>query len=237
MDTSDLDRALLSELARGAQKTFDNAEALYYEAKALGAAGALCRALFLHQISLEECAKIEMIGVWATSLLMGLPADGKKIGGALGNHARKNRTNAYMLDTPEPEREAIRRGDWKAALDAFKKRQGEFHATSNDAKNASLYVDLRDGQFVAPIDRITREMLDEIADRNESFLSLTHPKLQMLLRWESAPESMQQELSEFISHIKAWKDNPPDDPVAALETLLEIGRRAMKNRSTKAGSA
>jgi AbiV family abortive infection protein len=52
------DRALLSELARGAQKMFDNADALCREAKLLRAAGAMGRALFLHQVSLEECAKM-----------------------------------------------------------------------------------------------------------------------------------------------------------------------------------
>ena len=91
------DRALLSELARGAQKTFDNADALYREAKILGAAGALGRALFLHQISLEECAKIESLGAWATSLLAGYSVDEKKIIAGFASHAQKNRTNAYML--------------------------------------------------------------------------------------------------------------------------------------------
>ena len=73
------DRMLLSELARGAQKTFDNADALYREAKLLGAAGALDRALFLHQISLEECAKIEIMGAWVTSLLAGYTVDEKRV--------------------------------------------------------------------------------------------------------------------------------------------------------------
>src|SRR5260370_10818915 len=37
------DRELLNELARGAQKVFENAEALFFEAKILSAAGALKR--------------------------------------------------------------------------------------------------------------------------------------------------------------------------------------------------
>jgi hypothetical protein len=39
------DRELLNELARGAQKVFENAEALFFEAKILSAAGALKRLL------------------------------------------------------------------------------------------------------------------------------------------------------------------------------------------------
>jgi AbiV family abortive infection protein len=55
------DRTLLSVLVRGAERTFDNAEGLYREAEILAKAGATPRALFLHQISLEECSKIESI--------------------------------------------------------------------------------------------------------------------------------------------------------------------------------
>jgi hypothetical protein len=45
---------------------FENAESLYKEAEALRQAGFLARAAFLHQISMEECAKIDMLGGWAT---------------------------------------------------------------------------------------------------------------------------------------------------------------------------
>jgi AbiV family abortive infection protein len=105
------DRAKLSELARGAQKTFENADALFREAKILGAVGALSRALFLHQISLEECAKIENIGAWATSLLAGRMVNGKKVLDGFASHKKKNRTNAYMLEESVEEQAAKNRGD------------------------------------------------------------------------------------------------------------------------------
>ena len=54
MSVPSFDHLYLTELARGAKKTFDNADRLYREARILGAAGAHERALFLHQISLEE---------------------------------------------------------------------------------------------------------------------------------------------------------------------------------------
>lgn len=57
-----MDKALLSELLRGVEKTFENAEALFREASLLAQARCLSRALFLHQISLEECGKIEILG-------------------------------------------------------------------------------------------------------------------------------------------------------------------------------
>jgi len=61
-------KALLSEMYQGAQLTFTNAEELYAEADLLRRNGSMNRALFLHQISLEECGKIEIIGAWATQL-------------------------------------------------------------------------------------------------------------------------------------------------------------------------
>jgi AbiV family abortive infection protein len=228
------DRGLLSVLARGAQKTFDNANSLYREAKLLGAASALGRALFLHQISLEECAKIETMGAWATSLLAGYTLDENKILAGFASHARKNRTNAYMLSGSAEEQAAKERGDWNAAGEEFKKLQAEFHKKSNDAKNASLYVDFEDGKFVAPIERITKDMLDDTADRNETFLGLTYPKLEMVLKWDKAPEEAQDAIVAFVELAEAMKAEKPDDAMAAFNKLIgdfveiERAKRAVK---------
>lgn len=215
------DRALLSELARGAQMTFENADALYHEAKILGAAGALGRALFLHQISLEECAKIETMGAWATSLLAGIPVDQKKVLAGFASHGRKNRTNAYMLEGSAEEQAAKARGDWKAALEEFKMLQTEFHEKSNDAKNASLYVDFEDGKFVAPVERITDALLAETAARNETFLGLMYPKLEMLLKWDRAPEEAQERIVAFVELAQGTKDQKPEDAMAAILKLMD----------------
>jgi AbiV family abortive infection protein len=233
--TDGFDRELLSELVRGAQKTFENAEALFREAKILSAAGALCRALFLHQISLEECAKIETMGAWATGVLGSIPVDEKKVLAGLARHANKNRTNAYMLEGSGEETAAKERGDWEAAVGEFKKLQTEFHAKSNAAKNASLYVDFEDGSFVAPVDRITEDMLTETAARNETFIGLMFPKLEMLLEWEKAPEDAQEAIVAFVRVAEAMKAEKPDDAMAAFNKLLgeffetELARRAAKS--------
>src|SRR5438105_4346093 len=115
-----IDNALLQEIRTGAEKSFRNAEALYNEARLLSESGALSRALFLHQISLEECAKIEILGAWATSLLMGHTVDVAKLKRAFASHASKNRTNAYFLRGSEEELAANRSGDIDRSLEAFK---------------------------------------------------------------------------------------------------------------------
>jgi AbiV family abortive infection protein len=213
-------QASLDILVRGAEKTFDNAERLFREAEILANGGAVARALCLHQISLEECSKVNSLGAWAVSLVLGFEVDQKKVLAAFGRHAAKNRSNAYMLEGSEAEKEAKARGDWEAALAAFKQTQDEFHATSNQAKNASLYVDWVEGEFVAPSERITNEMLAEITERNAEFLGYAHNGLKMLERLVKAPDQMRDLLSGFVEQAEKLREEKPDDLMGAMETLL-----------------
>src|SRR5258708_18992789 len=121
------DRTLLSALARGAEKVFENAESLYREAEILAKAGATPRALFLHQISLEECSKVDSLGAWAVSLLCGHEVDQKRILAVLARHSSKNKANAYMLEGSQPEKDAKAHGDWETASKEFKMLQEQFH--------------------------------------------------------------------------------------------------------------
>ncbi len=180
------------------------------------------------------------MGAWATSLLAGIRVDQKKVLAGIASHARKNRTNAYMLEGSIEEQAAKARGDWKAALEEFKKLQDEFHEKSNEAKNASLYVDFEDGKFVAPVERITDAMLAETAARNETFLGLMYPKLQMLLKWEKAPEDAQERIVAFVEVAEATKDQKPDNAMAAIrkpiDDFFEI-ERAKARGKTEGGLA
>jgi AbiV family abortive infection protein len=172
-----IEKKLLAELTSGAEKI------LYKEARILNDRGALSRALFLYQISLEECAKLEMLGAWATSLLMGFEVDAAKVRKAMASHARKNRTNAYFLKANAKEEAAKQSGNTDAAIQAFSEMQSAFHLTANKAKNASLYVDFTTGKFVAPSESITPEMVAETAILSEESLALSFPKLEMLRKW------------------------------------------------------
>src|SRR3954471_3081401 len=98
--------ASLDVLLQGAEKTFANAEQLFFEAELLAKAGAVARALCLHQISLEECSKVNTLGVWAVSLVLGLEVNQKKVLAAFARHSSKNKSNAYMLEPSEDERAA-----------------------------------------------------------------------------------------------------------------------------------
>jgi AbiV family abortive infection protein len=230
-----IDRAFLSILVRGAEKTFDNAEKLFFEAELLAKAGATARALCLHQISLEECSKIENMGAWATSLLSGLEINQNKVLVAFRRHSSKNKSNAYMMNGSQAEKDAKARGDLETAREAFKKFQMEFHETSNDAKNASLYVDWRDGEFVSPSERITPEMLAQIIERNETFLGYAQNSLNMLKRLDKSPEDLQDLIVEFIVEAEKMRAEKPDDLMAAsnelVQRFLDAGLKRIKNKS------
>lgn len=216
-----LDKDFLSELARGAQKTFENAEELFKEACLLKENGALSRVLFLHQISLEECAKVDILMGHAASLLTGNKVNVKKLSSVLRSHASKNRANAYFLPVPAKEEAAKRRGNFKGAIAVFSQIQAAFHSKSNAAKNASLYVDFRDKKFVAPSECTTPELVAEIASLNEKFLALTYPKLEILLKWDKTPEESQETTVQIEKRLKELRSELPDDPLKAFKTLIQ----------------
>jgi AbiV family abortive infection protein len=210
----------LSELVRGASLAFANAEQLFSEAKILSARKAFSRALFFHQISLEECGKTEILGWWATGHLMGIAVDFEKIRSRLTRHKVKNFVNAYMLPLSEAEQKARDESDWKREHEAFKEQQAAFHQESNDRKNASLYVDIVDNAFLCPTDRITEAMVHEIADRNNTFIELMRPKVEMLRYWEQDPDGTRESMKGFQQLMEELRENNPDDPRKAFNALL-----------------
>lgn len=212
---------LLSTLVEGARKTYRNAEDLFHEASILYDHRALNRALFLHQISLEECGKIEMLGAWATGLLVGFKVDNRKISKALANHRAKNNANSYFLPMSEAERQAHAASDVTAAVTAFSGQQSDFHNESNLAKNASLYVDFENEEFSAPSDRVTEAMVREIAHRNAEFLALTGPKVEMMLRWKRDSTNVARTLKLFCDRLEQLRKDMPSDPHKAFSALME----------------
>jgi AbiV family abortive infection protein len=224
-------QASLKALISGAEKMFDNAERLFEEADLLAKAGGIARPLLLHQISLEECSKINTLGAWAVSLLIGLDVNQKKVLAAFGRHEAKNKHNAYMLEQGDAEKEAIGRGDWKAALEAFKQTQDEFHRASNQAKNGALYVDWADGEFVSPCERITEAMLVDIRDRNATFLGYASNEIEMFRRLDQKPDVMRELLVGFVDQAEKLREEKPHNLVALTDELLlrflEDGKRKL----------
>ncbi|HOW27335.1 MAG TPA: AbiV family abortive infection protein [Elusimicrobiota bacterium] len=219
----------LSELVHGACLSYTNAEALFREAKILSAHKAFSRALFLHQISLEECGKTEIIGWWTTAHLMGNAVDLGNMRSQLASHKDKNFANAYMLPLSESEQKARDESDWKREHQAFKEQQIDFHQESNDRKNASLYVDFIDGVFFAPNDHITEDMVHEIAERNYEFIELMRPKVEMFTRWNQNPATARDSMMGFQELMERLRTEHPDHPQEAFDALFGEMAAQQKN--------
>lgn len=173
---------LVGFLSHGANEVFENAKALYDEATLLANEGCWARALFLHQISLEECAKIEILGAAVTATLLGQDIEVPALQRAFGRHERKNRINAYSLPATAAEDDARKAGDLKGSRQAFNELQDAFHEQSNNDKNGALYVDFRK-EFTSPLHRVSEEMFQKVRALNDTFLGLSQTKINLLYRW------------------------------------------------------
>lgn len=217
--TSD-EEEILRIVAAGVTKVRDNAEQLFSEAKLLRAAGALSRALFLHQISMEECAKADMLGASAISRLSGTAPDKKKFSKALSSHKAKNFANAYMLKPNDEEKRARAAGDWRAAIAAFDESKAAFHHRANTAKNAALYVDVQGDVFSAPSDCITEDMVEEIAKRNQEFLARANTYVRVLTRWQQSAAEFAEISRWLVERAEQLRSERPDAVDEVLSSLL-----------------
>jgi AbiV family abortive infection protein len=229
-------RTLANTLIDGAQKTVMNADELFDEARLLAGAGHVARALLLHQISLEECGKLEMLYVATAEVLRGQAVDMKRLTRAFSKHAAKNRTNAYFLTKSEAELAAEEQVDIGAAHQAFKELRDGFHEKSNVLKNASLYVDY-DGSFRAPREVISAEHLDEVFNRNGAFMSMAFDKLAILLRWKADLDAAAAEVTNLWEMLRVAEldREKPETLVAFKERLAEAMEKGVSFLTPRGG--
>jgi AbiV family abortive infection protein len=228
--------ALAHHLIAGAEKIFSNAEALYSEATILANSKAWPRALFLHQIALEECAKVDALGAAVTSLLMGHEVNTEALRRAFRRHGYKNKSNAYFLPASEAERLARDSGDFDAARQEFKQRQEAFHEESNSDKNASLYVDFGD-TFTSPQELISEEIFVKVRQRNDEFMSIAFDHVRMLRSWGGDLRRSAEQVTEALSGLGiADLDNGDEEKVKSLlDSLSEKLQELVRKRQTDAG--
>jgi AbiV family abortive infection protein len=209
-------------LMDGLFKTFQNADELYDEAHYLAERGSLARAVLLHQISLEECGKAEMLGVAIFSALRGEVVDMTQLKRLFSRHEGKNRTNAYFLPTSELEETARENNDIEAATKAFGDIQTKFHKDSNTLKNSSLYVDF-DGKFVSPRDVVTEKTLAEMRERNREFIAMAYQKVSVVRMWSEDIDAAAEHQAQMMKELgmDGFDRLSGDERKAAAVGLLE----------------
>jgi AbiV family abortive infection protein len=175
---------------------------------------------------MEECAKVQMLGGRAIGILLGFEQDVRKFWRELARHEAKNSANAYFLGLSEEEKHARERKDWKGEGEAFDRAKRKFIKKSNRAKNAALYVDVRDGKVATtPRDSITAEMVAEIAKENERYLGLMQTDLKLLLKFGKEPPDpdFRKSLKQWIERTRKRMKQLPDeyDLRKATEDMVE----------------
>jgi AbiV family abortive infection protein len=232
-------------LMDGLFKTFQNADELYDEAHYLAERGSLARAVLLHQISLEECGKAEMLCVAIFSAFRGEAVDMKQLRRSFSRHEGKNRTNAYFLPKSEVEEAARETNDIDAAIKAFDDLQTKFHKDSNTLKNASLYVDF-DGKFVSPRDVVTEVILAEMRERNREFMAMAYEKVSVVRMWgediDAAAERQAQMMKQLgIDGLDQLEGDErraaADGLLERINDLLEASRRSRPEKRADAASS
>lgn len=218
------DKTQLAELIRGAEITFANAEQLFQEASLLRENGHLSRSIFLHQMAMEECAKVDMIGAAAVSILTGHQVDMKALTRSFRDHKAKNFANAYMAEAEEAELAARKANDHKAAIAAFEKSQKEIHTFLNNAKNASMYVDFTDGRFVSPNDVVTKDLAEMIAGVGYYYMCVTYPRIRLLQRVSREPDVVREwtkDLEETMTKLVKGQASLKDQEDAVMVYINE----------------
>lgn len=225
-------KKLLAEIARGAELALMNANQLCKEAELLRNAGSFGRAVFLHQISMEECGKVDIIGEWAIVLLLGEEVDLGRMTRAIRSHEAKNHANAYYATVPDADREKDR------GAAAFERFQAKFHREANAMKNASMYVDFDQDQFVAPQDVIPEELAIGMAAVNRYFLQMTGARARLLRRMQRDDGSFAKETTWFVDRLAELSKLKPGDREGAYESLMaEMAERFVKQaQSEKSGA-
>jgi AbiV family abortive infection protein len=207
--------------ADGAALIFQNAEALYGEAQLLGEAGHFARAAVLHQISMEECSKIDALGAAATSILTGHEVDETRLARAFRNHKAKNYANAYFARATDEEMAARGHGDWKAASEAFKEFQEKFHSEVNTIKNAGLYVGFKDGQFTAPLNEVDESTAIAFQRVNAQFLQSCDSLLRLLRRMVLEPNFYAELAKTIVERSEALRKLEGFDPEQTVDALMK----------------
>lgn len=154
------------------------------------------------------------------SLLRGGDVNPRQMAKVFSSHAAKNKLNAYMLEFSEAELAAWEKRDWEAAGAEFKKTQEDFHKSSNNNKNAALYVDWTGKEFVAPEDAISAELAAELAGLNARFLDHAKLQLRMFERLESDGDILKPELTKLIGKLDELSEASVDDRIAGADAAM-----------------
>lgn len=214
-------RTEVAHLMVAATAVFENADHLFQEAVLLTKGTYWPRALVLHQISLEELAKLDLIGGYIAQVLMGA-GNSSRFYIEVRQHEAKNKVNAYFQEMSEEERAAARRGDVKRQLEIFQQVQDDFHKASNDDKNAGLYVNISKDAVTTPDASIDEKKVAVIAERNAKYMHIGQQRLDWLQNMTADVDKAAREMKSFMEKAEELRKNKSLSPDEARLEMFKI---------------
>jgi AbiV family abortive infection protein len=204
----------IQDIADGCMKALENAEDLVQEARLLLEAGHAPRAYGLSHLALEELAKISMLFRAGSQIQAGIEVDWARLYKRFRSHKHKWWSRAiteYALDE-----EADGHGDVERLFRSI----GE---TGNrlTLKEAAFYVDLYEGFFVAPKERIDHSAaaaLIESANAQVRFFRQTLPAV-----LKSYSEPLSDEMRNLVELVSSGSLSA-EESVAVIELMRDALR-------------
>jgi hypothetical protein len=103
----------------------------------------------------------------------------------------------------------------------FQQVQDSFHEESNIDKNSSLYVDYGE-TFRSPLEAVDEDTFLKVRTRNEEFMSMTWPKVEMLNRWKTDLTSATADVAALVEALELDKVKRGDaEEFKAFRSSLE----------------
>src|SRR5688500_18084481 len=192
-------------LENGYRLTYSNAESLISDADYLKKDKRLARSYTLYQLAIEEIGKCRLLWKAIIEYYQGFEISRHySIENGYTKHEIKTKESLtsewmaiWMYEQYVGERQnKLRSGLMQDLLNL---------SQINLRKNRRLYVDVNDDKFVAPVDEITVELVDEIEYRAKIRLKAEEPVLVSL-----------ENMKELAIQLKELEDNPEK-----LEALFE----------------
>jgi len=163
-----LEKLLNDEIEIGIEKSLENAKELIEEGDILFNANRFCRAYCLYQLATEEIGKSRLLFALIMNRKLGEEIDYKEVNKEFIHHQTKSKSALtfemialLVMYSNKKDKSAQERK--KKFLDSLQSIQDENDVNVlNNHKNNSLYVGIKDGNFLDPKDAITKEMVIHI---------------------------------------------------------------------------
>lgn len=197
-----------AEFLRSAKKCHQEAIDLFNEASFFYDQGMFSRASALHQMSIEACAKVDILLILGASCFTELHYSSNTI----ANTRDVDQSTAHWAE------------DVNTAIETLGARFFDYYRSSDNPQNMPLYYAFQGVEAEAQQLPMTAEVVGEMGDKNADCLPLNAKKIALLSTWEKDSEKAREQAQPFVDSVqKLYTDeaeNSPNQIIALMQTYL-----------------